>query len=101
MHDAATLEAFLASALRTSAALDGVGLVCAMRAVAAGGLDALAEVDAEIHARKLARIRAGTTPGTHPASLAPTAAAIGARPAEASRRCTMASPRRSSGRRCG
>lgn len=115
VHDVATLEAFLASALRTSAALDGVGLVCAMRAVAAGGLDALAEVDAEIHARKLneetrqmtvrmgrklaelaaavlgdvdnadwlARIRAGATPGTHPASLAPTAAAIGARPAEA------------------
>lgn len=115
VHDAPTLEAFLASALRTSAAGDGVGLVCALRALQSGGLDALAQVDAEIHARKLNeetrlmsvrmgrklaelssvvladaqnaawldRIKAGQTFGTHPASLAPTAAAIGAGPAEA------------------
>ncbi|PZQ50124.1 MAG: urease accessory protein UreF [Rhodovulum sulfidophilum] len=115
VHDAGTLEAFLAAALRVSAAGDGVGLVCASRALDAGGLDALAEVDAEIHARKLNeetrvmtvrmgrklaelasavvgdggnaawldRIRDGGTPGTHAASLAVTAAAIGAGPAEA------------------
>lgn len=114
VHDAATLEAFLAAALRTSAAGDGVGLVCAARALASGGLDGLAAVDAEIHARKLneetrlmtvrmgrklaeltvgvtgdatnaawlERIRAGATPGTHPASLTATAAAMRVGPGE-------------------
>lgn len=115
VHDATTLEAFLGTALRTSASGDGVGLVCAVRALASGGLDALTAVDDEIHARKLneetrqmsvrmgrklaelsaavlgdatnaawlERIREGETPGTHPASLAATAAAIGAGPGEA------------------
>lgn len=108
VHDAATLEAFLAAAQRVSISGDGIGLVCAGGALASGGLDALAAVDEEIHARKLneemrlmsvrmgrklaelsaavigdttaaawlARIRAGETPGTHPASLAATAAAM-------------------------
>ncbi len=115
VRDAGALEAFLAAALRVSTAGDGVGLVCAARALAEGGLDALAAVDAEIHARKLneetrlmtvrmgrklaelssavlgdatnaawlARIRAGETPGTHPASLAATTAALGVGPGEA------------------
>lgn len=115
VHDLGTLEAFLGAALRISTAGDGVGLVCAMRALRAGGLDALGAVDEEIHARRLNeetrlmtvrmgrklaelstavlgdatnaawfdRIRTGATPGTHPASLAATAAAIGVGPGEA------------------
>ena len=115
VHDAATLEAFLATTLRTATQGDGVGLVCAARALAGGGLAALAAVDDEIHARKLNEetrlmsvrmgrklaelsaavlgdatdagwlelIRKGATPGTHPASLAATAAALGVGPGEA------------------
>jgi urease accessory protein len=115
VHDAETLEEFLDSALRNATVGDGVGLVCAARALREGGIDALVAIDTEINARRLneetrlmtvrmgrklaelssavlgdatntdwlARIRAGETPGTHPASLAATAAAIGVGPGEA------------------
>jgi urease accessory protein len=115
VHDAGTLAAFLGTALRLSAAGDGMALACACRAAGAGDLAGLARLDAEVHARKLneetrlmtlrmgrklaeltvavtgdpparawlGRIEAKATPGTHPASLAVTAAATGLRPGDA------------------
>ncbi|RKT47357.1 urease accessory protein [Thiocapsa rosea] len=53
VHNVETLEAFLDAALRISASGDGVGLVCAFRALEAQDLDALSAVDEEINARKL------------------------------------------------
>jgi urease accessory protein len=53
VHDAATLQAFLVTALRQSATGDGVALVCGCRAAQAGDLEALAGVDDETYGRKL------------------------------------------------
>lgn len=53
VHDAATLRAFLVTALHQAAAGDGVALVCGCRAAQAGDLAALAAVDEETYGRKL------------------------------------------------
>jgi urease accessory protein len=51
--DAATLHAFARTALEQAATGDGVAVVWAHRAAAAGDLDELARIDARVYARKL------------------------------------------------
>jgi urease accessory protein len=51
--DAATLHAYARTALEQAATGDGVALVWAHRAAAAGDLDELARIDARVYARKL------------------------------------------------
>ena len=51
--DAATLKAFTRTALEQAARGDGIALVAAHRAAAAGDLDALIRIDEQVHARKL------------------------------------------------
>ncbi len=51
--DAATLLAFARTAMEQGSRGDGIGLVCAHRAAAAGDVDALRRIDARVYARKL------------------------------------------------
>ena len=51
--DAATLHAFTRTAVEQAARGDGIALIAAHRAAAAGNLDALIRIDEEIYARKL------------------------------------------------
>ncbi|MCC6611439.1 MAG: urease accessory protein UreF [Burkholderiales bacterium] len=51
--DARTLEAFARTAIEQAAAGDGIAVVWAHRAAAAGDLDELARIDARVYARKL------------------------------------------------
>ena len=51
--DAATLEAFARTAVEQAASGDGIAVVWAHRAAAAGDLDELARIDGRVYARKL------------------------------------------------
>jgi urease accessory protein len=51
--DVATLHAFTRTAVEQAARGDGIALIAAHRAAAAGDVDALIRVDDEVHARKL------------------------------------------------
>src|SRR5262245_47721094 len=51
--DAATLHAFTRTAVEQAARGDGIALIAAHRAAAAGDVDALIRVDEEVYARKL------------------------------------------------
>lgn len=51
--DMDSLGAYARTAVEQAARGDGVGLICAHRAACAGDLDRLAEIDAEVYARKL------------------------------------------------
>ena len=51
--DAATLHAFARTAVEQSARGDGIALIAAHRAAAAGDVDALILIDEQVHARKL------------------------------------------------
>ena len=51
--DAATLHAFARTAVEQAARGDGIALIAAHRAAAAGDVDALIRIDEQVHARKL------------------------------------------------
>ena len=51
--DAATLQAFVRTAVEQAARGDGIALVCAHRAARAGDLDEIVRIDKRIYARKL------------------------------------------------
>src|SRR5262249_32478600 len=53
VNNAATLHAFTRTAVDQSARGDGIALIAAHRAAAAGDIDALIPIDQEIYARKL------------------------------------------------
>lgn len=51
--DAQTLQAYVRTALDQAASGDGIAVICAHRAAAAGDLDAVARIDELVYARKL------------------------------------------------
>jgi urease accessory protein len=51
--DAATLQAFTSTAMEQAARGDGIALIAAHRAAAAGDVDALIPIDEQVYARKL------------------------------------------------
>jgi urease accessory protein len=53
VSDAATLHAFTRTAVEQSARGDGIALIAAHRAAAAGDVDALIRIDGQVYARKL------------------------------------------------
>ena len=53
MTDAATLHAFARTAVEQAARGDGIALIAAHRAAAAGDVDALIRIDEQVYARKL------------------------------------------------